>query len=681
MGNRPSDIGVCMKRHWFSKRLFLLVLAFLLALCPPAWASAVQVTDDAGNDLHFNEPPKRVVSLVPSATEIIFAIGAGDRLAGITHHSTALRGAAGKVVVGGFFSPSVQRIAALDPDLVIVCDFHSPVIAGMNGDVPLLVMNTHRMDDAFGHMKLLGTLFRRQAQADALMAKNRRQLDLIARKVAAIPQHKRKRVMRLMGRDRIMTPGRDSFQNEMIRAAGGIAPDFGKAGSVVPVTEEEWSNFNPQFLYGCGGDRQTAESFFSKKEWRDVAAVRQHRIYSFPCELTCRAGAHVGDFVSWLASMIYREEFSDAEQEVLPRKVVQTGPVAIDLDYVDRADIVTSIIQDFPNKSLIIDFKSTRSLVSTLEGQRSGVLAVGNHYSPPPCWALMPMGGLAPLYKNICPVIGKERSSTALLFTGADMDNLSVKKETFKAMTVYALVTAGVRGNAVRMSRDVGNYYEPGTINMIFLTNMRLTPRAMTRAIISATEGKTAALQDLDIRSSYQPLNAAATGTGTDNIIVVAGDGPVIENSGGHAKMGELIARAAYDGVREAIFKQNGIVGGRDIFQRLIDRHLSVSQLAAGSRCECIAEANAFAGRVEQVLLDPQYQGFLEAALALSDGAERRTVNDFGLYETWCLDVAGRIAGHKVDRLVDHISGDAFPLPLSMALNAIFTGVAEKGEP
>jgi len=670
-----------MRSKAFNKQPLFFLLAFLLFVCPAARASPVQVTDDAGNDLHFSGPPKRVVSLMPSATEILFAIGAGESLVGITHHSAGIRGAVGKTIVGGFFSPSVERIMALDPDLVIFSDFHAQTIAGMNGGVPLLVMNTRCMDDAFRHMKLLGILFQRQAQADALIGKNRRQLNLIARKVDKIPPDRRKRVMRLMGRDSIMTPGSDSFQNEMIRAAGGIAPDFGKAGSVVPVTEDEWVEFNPQVLYGCGGDRQAAETFFSKDGWGAVEAVRQNRIYSFPCELTCRAGAHVGDFVAWLASRIYSGEFSDAGQEVLSRTVVQTRPVSIDLDYVDKAVVATSIIQDFPNKSLIIDFKTPRSLVSTLEGQRGGILTVGNHYSPPPCWPLMPMGGLDPLYKNICPVLGKEQSSTAFLFTGADMDNLAVKRETFKAMTVYALVTAGVRGNAVRMSRDVGNYYEPGTINMIFLTNMRLTRRAMTRAIISATEGKTAALQDLDIRSSYQPLNAAATGTGTDNIIVVAGDGPVIDKAGGHCKMGELIARTAYAGVREAISKQNGIVGGRDIFQRLIDRHLSISQLVAGSRCECLGETNAFAGSIEQVLLDPRYQGFLEAAMALSDGAERETVNDFSLYETWCLEVAGRIAGRKVDRLVDHFSGDAYPAPLSMALNAIFTGVAEKGEP
>ena len=57
----------------------------------------------------------------------------------------------------------------------------------------------------------------------------------------------------------------------------------------------------------------------------------------------------------------------------------------------------------------------------------------------------------------------------------------------------------------MRMSVDEGPFYEPGTINIVLLTNMKLSPRAMARAIITATEAKTAALQDLDVRSSVQP--------------------------------------------------------------------------------------------------------------------------------------------------------------------------------
>jgi hypothetical protein len=260
------------------------------------------------------------------------------------------------------------------------------------------------------------------------------------------------------------------------------------------------------------------------------------------------------------------------------------------------------------------------------------------------------------------------------------MDNLSVAKASFKAMTVYALVTAGVCGNAVRMGTDSGDYYEPGTINMILLTNMRLSPRAMTRAVISATEAKTAALEDLDIRSTYRPLTAAATGTGTDNMIVVQGEGTDIDNAGGHSKMGELIARAAYDGVREAILKQNGITARRDIFQRLEERRLSIAQLAAGVSCNCPSGRRDYTGAVEQVLLDPAYAGFLEAAMALSDAQGRETTGDVSLFHEWCLATAGRIAGREIVFLDEHWPEADLPQPLAMALNAVFTGVIARGD-
>ncbi len=665
-----------------NKKSWLLILVGWLGLCSLAWAGSFDLVDDAGRAIHFEQCPQRVVSVVPSATEIIFAIGAGDALCGITYHSASLQGAAGKTLVGGFVSPSAERINTLKPDLVIVSALHAEWETQLDPRVPRMVMQTRHMEDAFRHIARMGRLFDRSSAADALISKNRRQLDLVARKVAKIPSERRKRVLRLMSGKRIMTPGNDSFQNEMIRAAGGIPPDLGKSGALVSVTEKEWERFNPQFAYGCGTDVDATRSLLTGDGWNRVDVVRNHRFRTLPCDLTCRAGAHLGDFVTWLASLVYAEEFSDPDGEVLPRKVIHTRSIGIDLPYVKQAAIVTSTIQDFTNKSLIIDFDRPQSVVSTLEGQRTGIFTVGNHYSSPPCWALMPMGGLAPLHKMVYPVIDRQASTSSFLFTGADMDKLAIKKERFKEMTVYGLVTAGVRGNAVRMGTDEGKYYEPGTINMIFMTNRRLSPRAMTRAIISATEGKSAALQDLDIRSSFNPLTAAATGTGTDNIIVVGGDGSVVESTGGHSKMGELIARVAYAGVTEAIAKQNGIVGQRDVFQRLRDRHLSVSWLAGKIDCDCPGNQRQWTARVEQILLDPAYAGFLEAAMAISDGTRRVTVNDLQLFERWCLEVAGQIAGQPVDELKRPLAVNNLPLPLAMALNAVVTGVlVDSGHP
>lgn len=192
-------------------------------------ADAIEVLDDVGNKISFDSAPQKVVCLSPSATEIIFAINAQAALCGITYHSSHLPGAAGKTIVGGFSAPSADRVSLLGPDLVILTSLQRDLAAQLRGNIPTMVIETRHMQDAFAHIRLMGTLFQQEAAAAAIIERNQRQLELVARKVAQIPPEKRKRVMRLMGSKEIMTPGRDSFQNEMIRAAGGIAPDLEKA--------------------------------------------------------------------------------------------------------------------------------------------------------------------------------------------------------------------------------------------------------------------------------------------------------------------------------------------------------------------------------------------------------------------------------------------------------------------
>jgi adenosylcobinamide hydrolase len=162
----------------------------------------------------------------------------------------------------------------------------------------------------------------------------------------------------------------------------------------------------------------------------------------------------------------------------------------------------------------------------------------------------------------------------AMMSTAADMDNLAVATKSYPPFVVVALVTAGARTNALRAGVDEGAYIEGvpspekglkagdpvphGTVNIMILTNARLTDGAMARAIIMATEAKTAAFEDLRVPSSYHP-NVQATGTGTDSMMVISGDTrPNVTYTGGHGKMGELIGKAVYEAVVTALEKQNG---------------------------------------------------------------------------------------------------------------------------
>lgn len=649
--------------------------------------AAIGVTDSKGNDLVFKNPPFRVVCLVPSAAEILFGIGAGKAVAGLTYHDATLEGAADKAVVGGFFRPSLEKIKALQPDLIILAPFQQQILydglAGLNkAKVQIFVYETQSIEQSHENILAMGKLFDRETRARQLVENNLLAMGHIEKKLARAVPGIRKRVIRLMGRDKIMTPGNTSFQNELIRLSGGIPPDFGKRGSVVEVTKEEWETFNPQVIYGCGNDREAAKKFFSRPGWKEVDAVKNNQIYYFPCELTCRASTHSGYFVSWLSSMIYMDEFANPANDILPIKITRSRPIKLDLDYVKSAVINSSDIYDFANKTLMVDFKRPQTIVSTLEGQRDNIFTVGNHYSPPPTWGPGHKLGIDDIRTKILRANGKAKDTTSFLITGADMDNLSVIQKTFKEMKVTSLVTAGVLSNAIRMSRDTGAFYEPGTINIIVLTNMKLSRRAMTRAIIAATEAKTAALEDMDIRSAYTPLLNQATGTGTDNVLVVQGEGGGIKNAGGHSKMGELIGKAVYDGVKGAVLKQNKITSNRHVFQRLKERKISLYSLATGMSCDCIhkkgIEKNEFANIVEYLVLEKKYAAFLEAALALSDAYERGLIRDLTLYEEWCKTIASQIAGQEVEKIQDLILDPQIPPVLKTALNAIFTGALEQ---
>ncbi len=329
-------------------------------------------------------------------------------------------------------------------------------------------------------------------------------------------------------------------------------------------------------------------------------------------------------------------------------------------------------------RRLIIQFKEPLNIVSTLEGERTGIMTVGNHFSPPPCWGLTHKSGLKGERDRVYGVLGTSEKTSAFLFTGADMDNLAIKKEHFREMEVYALVTAGVSGNAVRMSRDTGNFYEPGTINILLLPNMQLSARAMTRAIISATEAKTAALQDLDVRSSYTPLVNQATGTGTDNILVVQGTGTPLDNAGGHSKLGELIAKAVYAGVKEAVYKQNGLTEKRNVFRRLMERGIRIHDLGFKNEMVPNNKSIDLSASLEELFLEPVYASFLEASFAVSDDYEKGLLTDLSAHERNCKNLAETIAGTKIDKMKDLLAGNDLPPVLRMTLNAMVNGISNR---
>ncbi len=237
----------------------------------------------------------------------------------------------------------------------------------------------------------------------------------------------------------------------------------------------------------------------------------------------------------------------------------------LELDNLD-VKVIYHSYDDVELNTLLASFIEKRVVLSTLEGLKK-VNYVANTYVPSPLSErIMTIKEYQKFQRYLPLTLGIKPAEITFMSTGVDMEKLAICEKSYQDLKVCCIATAGAKNNALRTGVDSGGWMEKstrfklasGTINILLLTNAVLTCGAMARAIITATEAKTTALQDLDYRSTPSPL-IQATGTGTDSMIVVSGVNSdiTIKHTGGHTKMGELIGVSTKNAVTEALKKHD----------------------------------------------------------------------------------------------------------------------------
>jgi adenosylcobinamide amidohydrolase len=223
-------------------------------------------------------------------------------------------------------------------------------------------------------------------------------------------------------------------------------------------------------------------------------------------------------------------------------------------------------------KSIVIPFTGKRNVLSTSHingGYQEDLKFVYNHDSNPGAGMACSMKAdtIYEHMKLITEEIGLDPETTAGIATAASMDNVAIRAESFEEIEVTAIVTGGIEVNGGRVG-DPASWHEkngkheqvkPGTINIMLYINGNLPAETMTRALVTCTEAKTAAIQELMEGSKYS--NGLATGSGTDGTIIIANaeSGNTYNYAGKHCKLGELIGRAVKPAVKEALFLQTGL--------------------------------------------------------------------------------------------------------------------------
>lgn len=236
-------------------------------------------------------------------------------------------------------------------------------------------------------------------------------------------------------------------------------------------------------------------------------------------------------------------------------------------------------------KSLVICFAGARKVLGTGPnngGYRTDLKAVFNHdCNPGPGISCELRADTYPKHMDLVAAqeLGLDAEHCTGLMTAASMENVSIQSMKYEDFTVTALVTGGIRNNGGRVGdpavwhekADISYPVRPGTINILVHIDANLSEGALARAMVTCTEAKTAALQELLAPSRYS--RGIATGSGTDGMIVIcnAESDVYLTNAGKHCKLGEYIGKTVKKAVKEALYLQSGLSPEYqyDIFHRM----------------------------------------------------------------------------------------------------------------
>ncbi len=292
---------------------------------PPAEAAAttpapasfpLTATDDLGRKVTLASVPRRIVSLAPSNTEILFAVGAGGQVVGLTKYCNyPPEAAAGRTVIGGFTadSISVEKILALRPDLVVAAgSSQKPVIEALEqAQVTVLALDAQNLDGIYKNILLAGQATGHAAQAGALVDGMKRRVDAVSAKVKAIPAGARLKVFYEVWDEPLMTAGSPTFIHQVVELAGGSNIFADAAQDYPQVSPEAVIERDPDVILGPSshGSALVASKIAARPGWQSVKAIRQGRIAIVDGDTISRAGPRIVDALESVAKLLYPDRF------------------------------------------------------------------------------------------------------------------------------------------------------------------------------------------------------------------------------------------------------------------------------------------------------------------------------------------------------------------------------------
>ena len=288
------------------RALTLAVLTAALSGTALATKYPLTITDDLGRTITIPREPKRIVTMLPSHTETVIAIGAGDRLVGIDRFSNYPPSVTERIPkVGSGFQPNIEAIVALKPDLVLADESASSRLTEKLANAGLTVFGGtgQTYNEVFEKISTIGKLVNREAAATNLVTKMRRELNDIQALVRGAPK-----VSAYYEIDPApYTAGPNSFIGVLLTKAGGQNVIPTGIGDFPKISPELVVQKNPSVIIGA-----TLDDVLKRPGWNTIGAVKEKRVYKpTPEEIDAlsRPGPRLPVALRVLAKILHPERF------------------------------------------------------------------------------------------------------------------------------------------------------------------------------------------------------------------------------------------------------------------------------------------------------------------------------------------------------------------------------------
>jgi iron complex transport system substrate-binding protein len=263
--------------------------------------------DSLGRTVTLEGPPERIVSLAPSITEILYFLGLGDRVAGVTRFSSYPPEAARKPRVGSYINLNVEKILSLRPDLVIgTKDGNDPRVVGMleQAGIAIFIVNPRNVREVIETIATIGRVCGIPEKARDLATDLEKRLSLVVNKTGA---KEKPLVFLQINLKPVMTVNRNTFHHDLIRLSGGRNMSADAAITYPRISIEEVIRRKPDVILISsmerGGRYEGARREWMK--WLSIPAVKNNRVHLIDSDLIDRPSPRIVDGLENMARLVH----------------------------------------------------------------------------------------------------------------------------------------------------------------------------------------------------------------------------------------------------------------------------------------------------------------------------------------------------------------------------------------